>query len=156
MNTCMANDPRDVVVGFVSNLPRTIRDEMLMFLMLYGEMPEGAVRPDVALREHLMAGGLSAVGRTIGAMAVIDFSLDVSLARTVESEPVLKTLSEEWPDDLAFRESYLSLPLRSRHWEQARSAWRHLRATKLTPRTLRDFEETQLGLRQAHHEYDAR
>ncbi|HTQ12421.1 MAG TPA: hypothetical protein VMH86_00995 [Rhizomicrobium sp.] len=146
----IAADPRDMLMSFIESLPRTIRGEMLMFLQLYaggGRVSLDDGRSPSHLREHLMAGGTAAVGRLLAALAAIDFSLETMVARAREAEPVLRRLAEDCSGSAAFRESYLSLPLRRRHGEQALSDWRRLRETALTTSALRAFEEEQLGLR---------
>jgi hypothetical protein len=141
------SDPREVIVSFLSGLPQTIRTEALLFVIMYAiriKPPDKVEEFERVVRDFLMTDGIPAVGAVICAAAVIDQSFESLISNLDRAETGLKILVKRHPDSPGFQQSHLSFPMRRRHWEQALDSWKGLRATKLTPRNLRDFEDKQL------------
>ena len=142
----MENEPDDlraVVLEYILGLPTTIRTEMLFFVIIYAmdrQLPKENDEFGTIVRDYLMAPGMRGLGALLCAIAVIDYSLG-KLARDLpRAEASLKAVEREHPDFP--KESGLSLPLRRKHWEQARADWLKLRRTRLAAERLEDFGDS--------------
>ena len=142
------SDPRKVIASFLSGLPTTIRTEALLFVILYAvgiDPPDDKNQFEDIVLNYLMTDGIEAIGAVICVAAVIDFSLERFVSNLDGAEAAFKKMIDQFPQNRALEQAHLSFPLRQRHWEQALADWRNLRATKLTPQKLRDFEDSQLN-----------
>jgi hypothetical protein len=143
------SDPRKVIASFLSGLPTTIRTEALLFVILYAvgiDPPDDKNQFEDVMLNYLSTSGIEAIGAVICAAAVIDHSLEGFVSKLDGAEAAFKKMRDQFPQNRALQQAHLSLPLRRRHWEQALAEWKLLRATKLSPQMLRDFESIQLSL----------
>ena len=142
------SDPRQTLISFLHSLPQTIRTEALLFIILYAmqiDPPDDTGALEGTVINYLMKpSAIGSIGAVICAIAVIDHSLEGLVGDLSRAESALKALPNRSP---RLQQALLSFPLRKRHWEQALAEWEALRATKLTPRNLREFEDSQLALR---------
>jgi hypothetical protein len=141
------DDPRNLIFSFLAELPQTIRAEAMLFVIWYasGNPTSDSQEFEDILRKFLLERtGIPAIRSVVCAAAAIDFSFVGFLSKLDSADNSLRILSERYPDNLAFQQSRLSLPLRKRHWEQAYADWRNLRNSKLSPQKLQDFADSQL------------
>jgi hypothetical protein len=142
------SDPRKVIASFLSGLPTTIRTEALLFVILYAagiDPPDDKNRFEDIAQNYLTTSGIEAISAVICAAAVIDFSLERFVSKLDVAEAAFRKMRDQFPENRALEQAHLSFPLRQRHLEKALADWRNLRATKLTPQKLRDFEDSQLN-----------
>jgi hypothetical protein len=142
------SDPRKVIASFLSGLPQTIKPDVLGFVILYAIGVD--VFPDkkdfeAVVQNYLAASGIKAIRAVICSAAVIDHHLEGATSKLDVAEEATKILIGRQPGNLTLQQARLSFPLRKRHWEQALAEWKLLRATKLSPQMLRDFESIQLS-----------
>jgi hypothetical protein len=141
-------DPRKIIVSFLSGLPQTIKTEVLMFVILYAvgvDMPADKNDFETVVQNYLTTSGIAAIRAVICSAAVIDHVLGGIVSNLDRSEATFKTMLNRYPKNLPLQQAALSFPLRKRHWEQTLAEWKLLRSTKLAPRKLQDFEDSQLN-----------
>ena len=140
----------EVVFDYVSKIPDTIQKDILVLVAMYACRKMVAAGDDFAeiVRRFLLEqdSEMATFGAVLCTVAALDHVV-IRLAINAESnEPALRAIAEKNPrhQGLLQRTS-----LRRKHFDEARSDWNALRATKITAQTLRDFEDTLLRTRQA-------
>ena len=141
-----ANDPQ-LIQDFLTSLPATVQNEILLFVIVYGldrDMPGEIATLEPLVLEQLSRSGMAGIGTVLRIAAVLDYVMEVMADNFPSAEAGLKQLTREHPENSAFQTSLLSLPMRQRHMELARAAWRLLRGSQLTPPLIRNFAEDQM------------
>lgn len=141
------DDPRNLIFSYLNDLPRTVRPEAMLFVICYatGGQTRNPEKFEADLRDFLLGrSGIAAIRSVICATAAIDFAFVNLLPKLESADTSLRILIERDPNNLAFQQSRLSLPLRRRHWEQACADWQNLRNSKLSPQKIQDFADNQL------------
>jgi hypothetical protein len=145
MNT-VSDDPRELIFSFLTELPTTIRTEIWMWVVIYAARtgdPSKSDEFESIVRDYLMAPGIEGVGAAICTAAVIDHAIYGMVEKFGRAEAAFKMIADRHPS-AATQKLLLGLPLRQRHLQQASATWKELRAQKLSPRKLQDFEDSQL------------
>ena len=140
-------DLDEVVFTFLSGLPDTIRDDVLMFVLLYAfdSISDGKVDNISELTKHLATPDtMRRFGATVRTVMVTDFVLR-RISRTI-SDPKAR---EKFADDITkdapellhiFQKVSLRQPMRDRHFVDSLVSWNTLRASQLSHQSLMDFE----------------
>lgn len=141
----MVNDPREALVAFLSALPQTIRDNVLLstFYFLEGQMPEDT--SDLAWRiETRMAGDRwpGALANLVQTIGVLDYLLNAKTAEAPAIEATMRRLAASHPDVPDIERMLLQQPLTARHLDLALVDWTVLRTRELSLGNLMRFERT--------------
>ncbi len=145
----VAVDPPELILSFVENLPRALKPDVLLFVVLYAT--EVTDRPDQdtfiqILRELLTTGSpYTKFGATLRVIAALDYvlgrhgrKLDAALKRIQEAD-----LDQS---QLRIKSQFMAgQALRQRHSNSTIKAWRNLRANALSHNSLMVFEDKLQG-----------
>jgi hypothetical protein len=142
----VAADPPAIILSFVESLPRALKSDILLFVMIYAtDIADWSDQEHLApaLRDLLGAGSpYKKFGSTLRVISVLDYvlvrhgrKLDLALERMQElqsdqTHPRIKN---------QFRAGHAS---RQRHITNVTRAWRNLRVTSLNHASLMAFEDS--------------
>jgi hypothetical protein len=141
-----STDLRQLTFNFLTSLPVTIRDHVLLFVILFATHTKPPKNRDYAevLRDYLFnTNDMTSFGILLCVIAVIDHVLADSVANR---ERRATTIARAAETDSRLEKAILQLPLRARHFEKALADWTSLRSSALTPERLRDFEDRLMGI----------
>jgi hypothetical protein len=132
------SEPDEVLLDFLAKLPSTIRDSVLAGCLIAFDLvrldPDRDALTD--LREALKEG--SATGRPYQC-AMLMGAVELCLEQLKGDAEYYQELWAEHGIE-SFRDMALRAPLRDRHYEGSREAFRKLREDALSPRTLRIWQ----------------
>jgi hypothetical protein len=142
-------DLPSVIFNFLKNMPTTIKTDVLLSILVYGAQVDTSVIDKLPISEYetatenylFRANALQGIGSVICSAAVLDYQLESFVAEEAEIKEIARITA---PIARALEVNALGLPLRARHYRQALSEWRELRATVLTVQTILDFEKRSL------------
>ena len=146
----MSDNPQDlrqVVFAFLANLPITIREHVLLFVIIYAIriIPSLDLNYSDSVRDYLLdANDIRSFGALLSTIAVIDHVLADRVANAERRAATVEAFAEQFPDA---QDQALKVPLQSRHFEQALADWNKLRASLLTAQMIRGFEDILMGIR---------
>ncbi|SRR6266446_7396973 len=148
-NATKANeDLPSLIFNFLASRPATIKADILLWIALYAAQAKLSAKPTASELEKvaedylLRSDEIGRIGSVICSTAVLDYVLENYVAEENQTKSAIQSISalnEKLALQLAAR-----APLRARHFQQALAEWRDLRATVLTPQTIRDFEKRSL------------
>ncbi|MDR3511924.1 MAG: hypothetical protein P4L73_09830 [Caulobacteraceae bacterium] len=142
-------DLRDQILHFLLTLPSTIREDVVILVLLYATGENRLVEAEAVDRLAKFLG--EAPGpRLVGALLRTIMATDYVLARDPrgsQDHAFLSGLAKQTPSPLAAlaEQLLLGLPLRERHHRAAWAKWSHLRAAVLTLQAVRNLEAEGLG-----------
>ena len=142
-------DAADITTDFLTQLPDTIRMDVLIFVLLYSfthKYKPGDDLNDVAANKISRATGLGRLIATVRSVGVIDFVLRRLVATTHRGKtqlPLAAKRAEDFPAEFStgLQKMALANDLRLRHAEAALRRWEALRADELSPGRLCQFED---------------
>jgi len=146
------NDFEYLIFGFLSHLPHTIRNDILLFVVMYtGCAAAAEIERDPQqdylelMRQFLLRQNseIDTIGAVLRTIAILDFVIPRSVEGSRKSAAIADKLAERFPEKV--EKIRLRLPLNQRHFDQALADWQDLRATSITAHTLQDFEDSRLG-----------
>lgn len=140
-------DPADVISEFLCGLPDTIRNEVLLFVLLYAIdlSPDKTTDFREEIKKHLSEKkGLKRLGSVIRLIGATDFVLERAAVVSQINDRRLSQLARSLEDNRKISEVLqrmtLGQRLTRRHTEAAHRRWRELRASALSAQSLMDFE----------------
>jgi hypothetical protein len=137
-------DLRNLTLDFLVRLPATIKDNVLLFVIIYAIKiePPGGRDYEAVVHDYLLENkrDIFSFGRLLSVISAVDYILaDRSdEARTERRET---TLEEAAAADPKLQPLVLKHPLRLRHLEKSLADWNELRSTVLNLQRLQDFED---------------
>ena len=146
------SDLEYAIFGFVSGLPQTIRNDILLFVVMYsGCAPAAQIERDPdqdfveLMRQFLLRqpSDIDTIGAVLRTIAALDFVIPRAVETSRRTEAIAAKLADKFPEKI--ERIRMGLPLRQRHYDQVMADWRDLRANSITARTLLDFEDSRLG-----------
>ncbi len=130
-----------IVYDFVTELPNTIKNQVLTLVVLYAMAYGMRSGFEEKLEAFLLASEgpekFSAVLRTI---AALDYILASRTGSYAEKQAKLEFVKKALPESKAAEVSLLALPFAHKHFELALAKWQTLRDTTLSLQILQDFE----------------
>jgi hypothetical protein len=141
-------DLPSLIFKFLASRPATIKADILLWIAVYAAQVQLSSKP-TALELEKMAENyllrpdeIGRIGSVICSTAVLDYVLENYVAEENETKSAIKAISALGGTTALRLEA--GAALRARHFRQALAEWRALRATVLTPQTIRDFGKRSL------------
>ena len=136
-------DLAQVVYDFAIGLPKTIKSEILTFVIAYGPGYGLDSGFDEKLKTLLIAPplGLQKFGATLCIIGALDYVLHTRLEISRHAKAKLQFLKEKLPESSAAEIALARLPVSQRHLEKAVASWRTLREGVLAVHNLQDYED---------------
>lgn len=135
-------DPRVALIDFIHSIPKNLRIDECLFIILYFtglEVPEDTDEFEPIVQEYLSASHYKGFGAVIGVKALLDRRMKSALSKLAEAEQNLKGIMEENPDFNQY--PLLSIPLRKKQYAQVVERWNALSKGALSDDNIAYFEQ---------------
>ena len=135
------DSPAHLIFKFLIELPDTIREEIISFVLFYNRIISISGIPDTSqfnaqLKSFLLADDpMHRTGAVVCAAAVVDFMLENWAKDAAETIRVLQIAAAQ-NDSSGLTHAALQAPLRARRVQKVFEVWKDLRAGPLAPAAL--------------------
>lgn len=136
----------DLLFRFLSELPQTVQPSIAIFVALYAtgnitENPKDCTKQMAQFLSDLP--GISLFSSVLRTIAAIDYVLAARVASARKNEENMQKIAATKPEPFASLAEAIvpHMPLQRKHLERALTEWDDLKATRLSPEQLQDFED---------------